>query len=93
MIRRPPRSTLFPYTTLFRSTEENTIISIATSTTTGIPNKNNILFFNFILNPPKLYVSGWSAHRMEELINTDKIIRPAYKNVLNKREYKRMKDR
>lgn len=38
-------------------------------------------------------ISGWSAHRMEELINTDKIIRPAYKNVLNKREYKRMKDR
>src|SRR4029434_3390934 len=24
MIRRPPRSTLFPYTTLFRSTEEHT---------------------------------------------------------------------
>ena len=24
----------------------------------------------------------WSAHRMEELINADKIIRPAYKNVL-----------
>src|SRR5688572_32548988 len=24
MIRRPPRSTLFPYTTLFRSTEANT---------------------------------------------------------------------
>src|SRR5258708_13353856 len=23
MIRRPPRSTLFPYTTLFRSTDEN----------------------------------------------------------------------
>ena len=27
-------------------------------------------------------IVGWSAHRMEELINTDKIIRPAYKNVL-----------
>ena len=26
-------------------------------------------------------IAGWSAHRMEELINTDKIIRPAYKNV------------
>ena len=26
-------------------------------------------------------VVGWSAHRMEELINTDKIIRPAYKYV------------
>src|SRR2546422_4285178 len=27
MIRRPPRSTLFPYTTLFRSLEENTDIN------------------------------------------------------------------
>src|SRR3712207_9503200 len=26
MIRRPPRSTLFPYTTLFRSILENTIV-------------------------------------------------------------------
>lgn len=26
-------------------------------------------------------VVGWSAHRIEELINTDKIIRPAYKSV------------
>src|SRR3712207_897519 len=26
MIRRPPRSTLFPYTTLFRSYEENEIV-------------------------------------------------------------------
>src|SRR5262245_65470400 len=25
MIRRPPRSTLFPYTTLFRSTDNNTV--------------------------------------------------------------------
>ena len=24
---------------------------------------------------------GWSAHRLEELINTNKIIRPAYKYV------------
>lgn len=32
-------------------------------------------------------IVGWSAHRMEELINTDKIIRPAYKNVLPEREY------
>src|SRR3712207_8230032 len=26
MIRRPPRSTLFPYTTLFRSSEKNTCV-------------------------------------------------------------------
>lgn len=32
-------------------------------------------------------IVGWSAHRMEELINTDKIIRPAYKNVLAAAEY------
>src|SRR2546421_5991454 len=27
MIRRPPRSTLFPYTTLFRSTQEKTVLA------------------------------------------------------------------
>lgn len=32
-------------------------------------------------------IVGWSAHRLEELKNCDKIIRPAYKNVLDKREY------
>ena len=32
-------------------------------------------------------IVGWSAHRMEELINTDKIIRPAYVNVLPPAEY------
>ena len=39
--------------------------------------------------PPELYtpvfamarIVGWSAHRLEELINTDKIIRPAYRCV------------
>ncbi|MDD7740545.1 MAG: citrate/2-methylcitrate synthase [Fusicatenibacter sp.] len=32
-------------------------------------------------------IVGWSAHRMEELINTDKIIRPAYRNVKEEVEY------
>ena len=32
-------------------------------------------------------IVGWSAHRMEELINADKIIRPAYKNVLPEASY------
>jgi citrate synthase len=32
-------------------------------------------------------IVGWSAHRMEELINGNKIIRPAYKAVLPRREY------
>ena len=38
-------------------------------------------------------IAGWSAHRIEELINAGKIIRPAYMNVLPRREYKRIKDR
>ena len=32
-------------------------------------------------------IVGWSAHRMEELINADKIIRPAYMNVQEAVEY------
>ena len=32
-------------------------------------------------------IVGWSAHRLEELINMDKIIRPAYKSVMREREY------
>lgn len=32
-------------------------------------------------------ISGWSAHRMEELINGNKIIRPAYMAVRERREY------
>src|SRR5258707_11808168 len=28
MIRRPPRSTLFPYTTLFRSLSENSVVNM-----------------------------------------------------------------
>lgn len=31
-------------------------------------------------------IVGWSAHRMEELICTDKIIRPAYISVMQRRE-------
>ena len=33
-------------------------------------------------------IVGWSAHRIEELINMDKIIRPAYKAVMPNREYR-----
>ena len=38
-------------------------------------------------------ISGWSAHRIEELINAGKIIRPAYKSVAAKREYVSILDR
>ncbi len=38
-------------------------------------------------------ISGWSAHRIEEILNAGKIIRPAYKAVQPHREYIKMKDR
>ena len=38
-------------------------------------------------------VAGWSAHRMEELINMGKIIRPAYKAVQPRRQYVPLENR
>ncbi len=32
-------------------------------------------------------IAGWCAHRMEELVTGGKIMRPAYKNVMGRREY------
>ncbi len=38
-------------------------------------------------------IAGWSAHRIEELVNNGKIIRPAYKYVGETRTYRPMEDR
>ena len=46
------------------------------------------LVYSMLDLPPALYtpifaaarIVGWSAHRLEELNNVDKIIRPAYKS-------------
>lgn len=38
-------------------------------------------------------IVGWSAHRIEELMNADKIIRPAYQSVAMDRTYIAMEDR
>ena len=38
-------------------------------------------------------IVGWSAHRLEELINMDKIIRPAYVSVSDRADYVPMKER
>ena len=51
--------------------------------------------------PPELFtplfaisrIVGWSAHRIEELANGGKIIRPAYKSVAPRRTYIKMSDR
>ncbi|MCL2243541.1 MAG: citrate/2-methylcitrate synthase [Treponema sp.] len=38
-------------------------------------------------------IAGWGAHRLEELVNNGKIIRPAYKSVTKQRPYVPFKDR
>jgi len=38
-------------------------------------------------------IVGWSAHRIEELVNMDKIIRPAYRAVLPNRDYRPLSGR
>jgi len=59
-------------------------------------------FVYYMLDLPKeLYtpifaiarIAGWSAHRLEELNNAGKIIRPAYKIVSKKRSYVAMEER
>lgn len=51
--------------------------------------------------PPQLFtpifaiarIAGWSAHRIEELVNQSKIIRPAYKAIHDRTEYKELSER
>lgn len=51
--------------------------------------------------PPELFtpvfaisrIVGWSAHRIEEIVNAGKIIRPAYKSVAKRRGYLKMDNR
>ena len=38
-------------------------------------------------------IAGWSAHRIEELINQSKIIRPAYVAVGDRQEYVKLDQR
>lgn len=38
-------------------------------------------------------ISGWSAHRLEELVNKGKIIRPAYRYVGTHKGYKKLEER
>ena len=59
------------------------------------------LVYHMLGIPEQLYtpifaaarIVGWSAHRLEELINVDKIIRPAYMPLAEYREYKNLNDR
>ena len=57
--------------------------------------------YNMLGLPKELYtpifatarISGWSAHRIEELMNVKKIIRPAYMSVCEETDYTPMSER
>ncbi len=38
-------------------------------------------------------IAGWSAHRIEELISGNRVIRPAYKNIATPKDYVSMEER
>ena len=57
--------------------------------------------YNMLGLPIELYtpmfavarIAGWSAHRMEELLNNGKIIRPAYVSTNGRNPYIKLEDR
>lgn len=59
------------------------------------------LVYKMLNIPPELFtplfavsrIVGWSAHRMEEIVNKGKIIRPAYKSVTTEQKYIALNDR
>src|SRR2546427_9112208 len=52
MIRRPPRSTLFPYTTLFRSVVKNNFLTVVSW---AVPNKSSDVNGDGVVNDRDLY--------------------------------------
>src|SRR5947199_8048572 len=61
MIRRPPRSTLFPYTTLFRSR----FCLFRTSTTFSVGTSTRVIFSPM----PKILARDWMADRKSTRLN------------------------
>src|SRR5256712_2847624 len=68
MIRRPPRSTLFPYTTLFRSTSPNTSVLIMTafSTSNNAIRAMELGAFDYITKPFELDKISHTVKRVIE---------------------------
>lgn len=59
------------------------------------------LLYSMLKIPCELYtplfatarIAGWSAHRLEELVNSGKIIRPAYMSISKPKQYVPLEDR
>src|SRR2546430_12642647 len=59
MIRRPPRSTLFPYTTLFRSYKKDSVGTIRTWTTTSTAKTGTQAAYVQFENTPADIAQNW----------------------------------
>src|SRR3989441_8784891 len=71
MIRRPPRSTLFPYTTLFRSEEMDVRLARFAPEITGDPKRSMFRIYRDIRfskdkSPYKTHAACWFYHRRSE---------------------------
>src|SRR2546430_13419459 len=71
MIRRPPRSTLFPYTTLFRS--NNLLVA-------GYVSGDNFRLFSSLKIPIGEGLSGWVAQNNKPILNGNPSVEPGYLN-------------
>src|SRR2546430_6798165 len=74
MIRRPPRSTLFPYTTLFRSTLGGLVgVPYALSSLVGV--KNDLNVFEHTLEPTVFHAEsvGGAAHALRSEEHTSEL--------------------
>src|SRR2546430_9024051 len=86
MIRRPPRSTLFPYTTLFRSLEMNlqdrgvndvkrfaALVNDFTRDANGSPDLRGV-YSTIRVNTPQLYVHVRSEEHTSELQSQSNLV-------------------
>src|SRR3989475_962035 len=70
MIRRPPRSTLFPYTTLFRSTLPTSVSSTSAETCTV----SRFAIFKMTVPPPTSLVGLRSEEHTSELQSQSNLV-------------------
>src|SRR2546430_6175624 len=73
MIRRPPRSTLFPYTTLFRSDGQESIRNAVAQALPGVPHQ--LCHFHYLREAAKP-VAEADRHAKKELKKRVRGVRP-----------------
>src|SRR5260370_7538385 len=83
MIRRPPRSTLFPYTTLFRSVSHITEVHVEAEEVqmSGVSKAHQVIRRAHGRKGAAVEVSWQEAGNRGRLLETDRICRPPRKHL------------